>query len=210
MESLGIKICCLGASNTRILVDGEGRKIKDMNYPTMLGLRLRTTVRNYGVSGANITPTDQRDDSYIERAPDMEECDLVIVQGEGNDAIHGVPLGEAGDSTTDTYCGSVRSLIRLIREKQPKAKLLMLSGMRKKRQPVRADGLCHDDFHRAYLAVCSLEGLRVIDFYTDSELDPEIREAMPDGVHMSERACMHYADRLSGIIRAMYEAKEVE
>jgi lysophospholipase L1-like esterase len=204
MITNGKTIICIGASNTRIIVDENGRHLSDMNYPTMLGLRLRARVRNFGVSGSNITPCDERTDSYIERVEQIDgDCDIVLLQGEGNDAVHGIPLGEAGDATPDTYTGAVRTLIRKLKQKFEGKTLIVLSGMKKKRAPVRTDGRTHDDFHRAFVQVCESEGALLVDFYTDEVLDPTNPEYMPDGVHMSERACMYYADKLSDIIRSL-------
>lgn len=211
MNTANIKINCLGASNTRIIRAADGTKIRDINYPVLLGLRLRAacpdapcTVRNYGVSGTNITPVPGRADSYLERAAGMDgDADLIILQGEGNDASHGVPLGTPGDTSPDTFCGALRCLIALLRRDFPSARLLVLTAMRKGREPKRADGLTHADFHAAFIAVCRLCGTEPVDFCTDTVMNPADPAVMPDGVHMSERGCSYYADRLAGIIAGL-------
>ncbi len=204
MNTNGKTIFCIGASNTRVIVDDDGRPLSDMNYPLMLGLRLRARVRNFGVSGSNITPCESRNDSYIERVEKIDEdCDIVLLQGEGNDAVHGIPLGEVGDLTPESYTGALRTLIRKLKKKFDGKTLIVLTGMRKRRAAVRTDGLTHDDFHRAFTEVASEEGVLIVDFYADEVLDPTNPEYMPDGVHMSERACMYYADKLADIIRSL-------
>lgn len=195
-------INCLGASNTRILIDDEGKKARDINYPVMLGLRLRCEIRNYGVSGTNIALQEGRNDSYLERAPLMEQgADIIIVQGGGNDANHGIPLGEPDSTDPYTYCGALRSLIRLIRTEFPSSRLIISAAMRRKKPKARPDGLGWIEFHNAFVSVARSEGIEPIDFWQDPLLDPDKPESLPDGVHMSESACAHMADVFADYIR---------
>ena len=203
MNTENIIINCLGASNTQILIDNEGIKTKEINYPVLLGLRLRCTTRNYGKSGTNIAKQEGREDSYIERAPRMEHgADVIIVQGGGNDCNHCIPLGELDSTDPSTYCGALRSVIRLIKSDFPESKLIISSSMRKRKEPqLREDDLKHIDFHNAFMAVSRSEGIEPINFYDDPELDPFNPESMPDGTHMSEKACKHMADIFADYIR---------
>ena len=74
--------------------------------------------------------------------------------------------------------------------------------MRKKREPQkRTDGLTHWDFHKAFLSVCEKQGVELIDFYNDPMLDPFDAQSMPDGLHMSEKACRHMAQVIAERIR---------
>lgn len=202
MKTENIVINCLGASNTRILIDNEGIKTKEINYPVLLGLRLRCATRNYGKSGTNIAKEWGREDSYIERAREMERgADIIILQGGGNDCSHCIPLGEPDSTNAYTYCGALRSLIRLIKSDFPEARLIVASSMRKMHEPQRDDGLGHEDFHNAFMAVSRSEGIEPINFYDDPALDPFNPESLPDGTHMSERACKHMADVFAEYIR---------
>ena len=202
----GLKINCLGASNTRIIRGENGEKIKDINYPRILGLLLRCTTRNYGVSGTNIARCEDRADSYAERMPMMDrDADVVIFQGEGNDCSHCLPLGTPGDTDDTTFCGAVRTVIGYLRATFPQAKLIVLSGLDKKNPPKkRTDGLTHADFHRAFMETCRLCGAEAHDFTLDPQLRCDDPEAMPDGLHMSEKACRHYADTVADLIRAAF------
>ena len=203
MNTDKLVINCLGASNTQILIDNEGIRTREINYPVLLGLRLRCRTRNYGVSGTNIARQEGREDSYLERAPMMERADVIIVQGGGNDANHGIPLGGLDSTDPYTYCGALRSLIRLIKSDFPEARLIVSSSMRKKKEPQREDGLKHIDFHNAFMAVSRSEGVEPINFYDDPALDPFDPESMPDGTHMSEKACKHMADVFAEYIRSL-------
>lgn len=198
-------INCLGASNTRMLIDNEGVRTKEINYPVMLGLRLRCTTRNYGKNGSSIALQPGREDSYYERARGMEkDADIIIFQGGGNDCNHGVPLGELGSTDPYTYCGAIRLLIRMIRSEYPGAQLIVSTAMQKKNEPrKRTDGLKHIDFYNAFVSVCRSEGIEPIDFMNDPLLDPFDPESLPDGEHMSERACMHMADVFAEYIQRM-------
>ena len=203
MNTENLIINCLGASNTQILIDNEGIKTKEINYPVLLGLRLRCTTRNYGKGGTNIAMQEGREDSYLERAPKMEHgADIIIVQGGGNDCSHCIPLGELDSTDPYTYCGGLRSLIRFIKSEYPESKLIISASMRKKKDPdKRTDGLKHLDFHNAFMAVSRSEGIEPINFYEDEVLDPFNLEAMPDGLHMSEKGCGHMADVFAEYIR---------
>ena len=205
-----LKINCLGASNTKVTValDAEGNKVvhRDVNYPSLLAARLGCTVRNYGVSGTNIAVSDGREDSYFERKDGMDrDADIVIVQGEVNDANHNIPLGVPGDTSPSTYCGAVLSIIRWVRAEFPTSKLIMLDGMRKARLVRTVDEHTHLDFHKAFVAVCELEGLTPISFYDDPMLDPNDKNSMPDGTHMIRSACEHYADKVADAVRKIIE-----
>ncbi len=205
MKIENITINCLGASNTRILIDDEGKKARDINYPVMLGLRLRCNIRNYGVSGTNIAMQEGRTDSYLERAPMMEEgADIIIVQGGGNDANHNIPLGELDSADPYTYCGAIRSLIRALRRDFPDSRLIFSAAMRRKKLKQRSDDLGWFEFHEAFVSVCRSEGIDPIDFWYDDALDPNDPASLPDGTHMSETACGHMADVFAEYIRKLY------
>ena len=203
MNTEKLTINCLGASNTQILIDNEGIKTKEINYPVLLGLRLRCKTRNYGIGGTNIAKQEGREDSYLERAPMMEHgADVIILQGGGNDCNHCIPLGDLDSTDPYTYCGALRSLIRMIKSDYPESKLIVSTSMRKKREPQkRTDDLGHLDFHKAFVSVCRSEDIEPVDFYNDPELDPFDPESMPDGTHMSEKACKHMADVFAEYIR---------
>lgn len=205
MNTEKLVINCLGASNTRIAIDSEGNKRNDLNYPAMLAQILNCTVRNYGVSGTNIAKQDGREDSYFERADGMESgADFIIIQGGGNDASHCLPLGELGSDDPYTYCGALRGLIKKVKRSHPQAKIMVSTSMRKKKSPQnRTDGLTHLDFHNAFLSVCEMEEVELLDFYNDPVLDPFNAESMPDGLHMSENACKHMAQVFADKIKTM-------
>ena len=210
MDVSTLKIKCLGASNTRITVslDAEGNKVvhKDVNYPSLLQERLSCAVRNYGVSGTNITMEKSRCDSYCERMWGMDkDADLVIVQGEGNDANHNIPLGKPGDTDPSTYCGAIHAVITGIRKEFPDARILMLDGMRKARLRRTCDEYTHLDFHRAYVETVRLCGLEPISFFDDGMLDPHDKDSMPDGTHMSVNSCNHYADKVAAAVKSVFE-----
>lgn len=195
MNTKQLVINCLGASNTRILIDTNGVARTDINYPTFLAEILGCTVRNYGVSGTNIAKQEGRTDSYVERAEEMEtDADVIIIQGGGNDASHGLPLGDADSMDPYTYCGALHTLIENVKRANPNARLLLSTAMRKKQEPQnRTDGLTHFDFYQAFVAVCKKQGVACIDFYKDPILDPLDTQRMPDGLHMSETACNYMA-----------------
>lgn len=205
-----LKINCLGASNTRVTVslDREGKRVVDqnVNYPSLLAERLGCEVRNYGVSGCNIAVDASRSDSYYERLCDMDkDVDLVILQGEGNDANHNIPLGEVGDTDPQTYCGAIRSIIIRIRNEFPRSRILALDGVKKVRIKRTCDGCTHLDFHEAFIKTAALEGVETVGFFADPRVDPTDKSSMPDGAHMSVSTCGYYADRVASAVIKMFE-----
>lgn len=210
MDVTALKINCLGASNTKVTVslDAEGNKVvhRDVNYPSLLAERLGCTVRNYGVSGTNIAVQEGREDSYFERKDGMDrDADVIIVQGEGNDANHNIPLGKVGDTDPKTYCGALRSILTWVKAEYPNARLITLDGMRKAKLRRTVDEYTHLDFHRAFVAVSELEGITPISFFDDPALDPHNKGSMPDGTHMKREACEHYADKVAEAVKGLFE-----
>ena len=203
METKGLKINCLGASNTRIIKTVDGITVRDVNYPVILGLILRCTVRNYGLPGSNIAVTPDRSDSYAERVAGMEkDADLVILQGWGNDARHGVPIGRPADLRPDTYIGALELCILNIEKIYPRSKLILLSGFSVRRSTKRlGDGLPYEEFAEAFFETGRRFGCEPLDFYSDSRFDPDNPEALPDGIHMSEKTCRIYSDKVADLIR---------
>lgn len=210
METKKLKINCLGASNTRIIKTADRETVREVNYPVILGLLLRCTVRNYGVNGTNIAIMEGRQDSYFERAPLMDkDADIVILQGDGNDANNCVPLGEPGTEDVRTFRGAVGSLIDYIRRDFPCAELIIAAGMPKLNSPKRrADGLDHEDFHAAFIEVCRSRGIEPIDPYADPLMRADDPKMMPDGTHLSEKGCRYYAEMIAEKV-AEKEAKKV-
>ena len=206
MDYSKLKINCLGASNTQVTKTEDKHTVWDVNYPSMLASLLHCEVRNYGASGTNIAADGQRTDSYYERAPLMDtDADVVILQGDGNDASHKLPLGTPGDSDPHTFCGAIAGCISVFREKMPGAKIVSVTGMKKLHQPERDDGLTHEDFHRAFIDTCRVCGVEPHDFGADPLLSWENPDIMPDGLHMSEKGCRHYVEVVAELIRKLYE-----
>jgi hypothetical protein len=205
MRTEGIKINCLGASNTRIVVTDGRESVRDVNYPVILGLLLRCTVRNYGVCGSCVALTGERTDSYLERLPAMDrDADVVILQGWGNDNHRDVPLGSPGDRCETSYRGALALCIERIRLLFPDAKLLVLSGLDRRLPPrVRPDGLTIDDFIGAFFETCRRCGAEPHDFFRDPLIRAADPSEMPDGVHMSETACRHYAEVTADLIKEL-------
>ena len=197
-----LKINCLGASNTQIIKSAENEKVYEVNYPVILGLLLRCTVRNYGKCGANIAADDVRHDSYVERMTSMvPDTDVFVLQGAGNDFGHDIPLGTPGERNERTYCGAIAVIVDYVRKTSPGARIIAVSGMRRHHYDrPRADGLTRDAMHEAFMGTCRLLGIEPHDFTADPLLDPYNPEMMPDGVHMSEKGCRHYAEVIASLI----------
>ena len=77
--------------------------------------------------------------------------DIVFVVGGRNDYNQDYPIGQVGDTTTDTFCGALAVLIDGLREKYPDSLILFSTSWY-----VNADMKAYTD---ATLAVCNRKGI---------------------------------------------------
>lgn len=126
-------ISFLGDSNTagRNVIDKENNRFDNVITKKCSLKR----ANNYGISGTRIahqripSPKARHDGNFCVRAWDMDpESDIIVVMGGSNDYGSGdAPLGNPGDSTRETFSGSVEYLCKLLKENYPNATIVFLT-----------------------------------------------------------------------------------
>lgn len=137
MNTQGLIFNFLGDSIT------EGHSVEDIAHnrfdnvlKELCGLK---EVRNYGIGGTRIAHQHRAsvnawwDLDFCGRAERMaQDADVVIVFGGTNDYGHGdAPFGQVGDTTRNTFCGSVRCLMEILVRRHPTAKLIFMTPARR-------------------------------------------------------------------------------
>lgn len=213
MKLEGKVISFLGDSNTagRNVVDKENNRFDNVIFNKCNLKR----ANNYGISGTRIahqrvpSPKARHDGNFCVRAWDMDpESDIIIVIGGSNDYGTGdAPLGNPGDSTRDTFCGSVEYLCSLLKENYPNAKVVFFTPPHSKGDylpspnPLKKN--CPEvhvlvDYVDMILKIVPKYGFPVFDLYRDLGIDFNNSEQCEnlsfDGLHFNDAGNRMLAD----------------
>ena len=179
---------------------------------------------NYGISGTRIapqiivgepTPVDLGD--FCKRAKEMNKnSDIIIVFGGTNDYGHGnAPFGEESDRTPDTYCGSVHSLMKYLRDEYPDAAIVFMTPMHRLNDARPASdarkainpGKPLADYVEVICNAAPLYNINVLDLFRTLPLDPNdeaIKQLyVPDGLHPNDLGQHIIAELLFNYLRAL-------
>jgi len=114
MENEKMTINFLGDSIT----NGAGANEYESCYVELVGKKLNSQVRNYGIGGTRFARQkelrgDMSDEDFLMRSKSMErDADFVFVFGGTNDYGHGdAPIGMIDSMDVYTFCGAVNVLI---------------------------------------------------------------------------------------------------
>ena len=222
MELKGKIIDFLGDS----LTEGKGLDDDGNRYDRyiwkMCGLK---KANNYGIGGTRIAyqhkPSEKarHDLDFCGRCWDMDpEADIIVVFGGTNDYGHGdAPIGEAGDTGRETFCGALDYLFRTIRELYPSAFLVMVTPGHRfdddTEPPV--DKLVHKgiegkqlyEYVNAIVKVCGIHNVPVLNLYEKLGIDPkkpEDREKYTlDGLHYNDNGHVAVANCIMDFLRSL-------
>ncbi|WEV58382.1 SGNH/GDSL hydrolase family protein [Bifidobacterium sp. ESL0728] len=168
-------------------------------------------VRNFGVCGARIALTDDRDDSFIERYQKMSnDANIITVMGGVNDFQHDVPLGTFGQRNERTFLGAFDIVLSGVIAANPEASIVVFTPMPnlfhnpQKNYPTslqpNALGLHQQDYVDAIKRVAQHYVVPVVDLYASSGMCPYIPEQQkqyqPDGLHYSVKGYARLARRI--------------
>lgn len=154
-------------------------------------------IRKYGVCGSTVSIFSERDDSFVERMPQMQmDYDLCIVYGGVNDYNHSLPLGTIESRGTDTFYGAVRYLAEQLLAGNPKGELFFITPMKTRDfkgyphwNAGNEGGWKLIDYRNAIMDVCREYSIPVLDFFSTSGITADIPEMkayiQPDGLHPS-------------------------
>jgi hypothetical protein len=121
-------------------------------WPQLLAEKYEMDYRSYGKGGNAIASTKASGTPMVTRYREMRGgVDIVFVVGGRNDYNQDYPVGQVGDTTTDTFCGALSVLIDGLREKYPDSLILFSTSWY-----VNADMKAYTD---ATLAVCNRKGI---------------------------------------------------
>ena len=121
-------------------------------WPALLAEKYEMDYRSYGKSGNGIVSPLATGTPMVTRYREMRNnVDIVFVVGGRNDYNHSYPVGQVGDTTTETFCGALSVLIDGLREKYPSSLILFSTSWY-----VNADMKAYTD---ATLAVCEMKGI---------------------------------------------------
>ena len=174
-------------------------------------------VNNYGIGGSRIAhrfhPSEKArfDLDFCGRCWDMDKsADVIVVFGGVNDYFHGdAPMGKPGDTSRDTFCGSVDYLCRTIRELYPDAVPVFFApahcfsdaGYSESRHRYigREEHLL-SEYSRNILEIAPRHGFHVFDMAKELGIDPkksdEREKYTTDGIHFNDIAHHMIADAM--------------
>ena len=121
-------------------------------WPQLLAEKYEMDYRSYGKGGNAIASTKATGTPMVTRYREMRGgADIVFVVGGRNDYNQSYPVGQVGDTTTDTFCGALSVLLDGLREKYPDSLILFSTSWY-----VNAEMKAYTD---ATLAVCEMKGI---------------------------------------------------
>jgi lysophospholipase L1-like esterase len=142
-------------------------------------------------------------------------ADIVVVFGGTNDFGHGdAPFGTDQDETADTFCGALHVLYRKLKNRYPKATIVVLTPLHRicedniygdgsKKVPTRPLSSYVEQIRKT----AALYSFPVLDLYQVAELDPndEVihRDLMPDGLHPNADGHAILAEKIADYLLKM-------
>lgn len=194
---------------------GSGTSDPMYTYHAVLGRAVEAAaVNNYGIGGTRIAryfcPGENWGPAFVDRYEDMSDtADLVLTFGGTNDYGQGVPLGEIGDRTPETYCGACHLLFSGLIEKYPQARIAVILPMQRAgcTQPHPETGHTLLEYVDRQKTIAGLYSLPTLDLYREVGICVDLpvqRECFcPDGVHPNDAGAARIAARLEAFLRAI-------
>ena len=185
-------IYCIGDSVAR------GSRAKK-NYGQFLSEKLNVRTNNFAVGGATFSTTSNN--NIYKQANQIQNADLVIVQGTDDDWLYGNGI-EIGTDKTDinTFYGAFYQTIKLIRLQNKGVKIVCMTAtrqlpvngnrIRRKDTDKNSLDLTLEDYVNAQVLACTELGVPVFDAYHTNIIDPYNpafrSKCMIDGLHPNE------------------------
>lgn len=157
-------------------------------------------IYNHAVSATCLTAV--MPDSGIEIIKKKEnrhpDADVIILWHGTNDWYYGNQLGEDADTDELTFCGALNSAIRLLKDTNPEAKIILPTPLLRWQAPVDGEegeallvknriGITQTGYTDAIRCIGLREGCIVIDMRKETGFTvQDIARYLPDGVHPSK------------------------
>jgi len=200
------------------VVDIENNRFDNV-LKRLCGLK---AVNNYGIGGTRIahqfipSETPRWDLSFCARARDMDKsADIIVVFGGVNDYLHGdAPFGKIGDTSRDTFCGSVDFLISFLKETYPDAALVFLTPAhcigdgQPSTSPFKyIEGYPLKNYVNVIEKTAAHYQVPVLNLFEKLGIDPNIKEDCEkyttDGLHFNDKGHFIIAEKLKSFLEAL-------
>lgn len=204
-----VTMACIGSSST--LPTKVDRAYPD-TVKNILGLK---EVYNYGVSWSTLAyiedchchpDSDYNHDPYVFRYENIEEADIIIIQGGGhNDYGCLIPIGSIDDTDPTTFYGALNILIEGLKTKFPDSYIMFMTAFNTYGgDAYNRDGVNHRDFSQAILEACEKHNVDCLDIYTNMPFDRATDTV--DGTHPTQEYIDHvWAPKIAEFIRENYK-----
>lgn len=205
-----------GAFGGSMLVAKKGNKTEYQSALSMHNLAISICNRNFGVQKASVEALNRRSggENYVETldilaAVDFESVELLIIEHGVNDYLSGVPVKNGRDLyDTDTFCGTLRSVITMLREEYPDMRIVLVTPAYC--APIEGDGTYRycdetsygggylEEYVNAELSVAEEMDVEIIDLYHIMDMNKENFDTyLYDGLHFNEHGRKIVADILA-------------
>lgn len=206
-----LKINFLGDSIT----EGAMASKEENTYVYLVGKMTNSLTRNYGISGSRfakqiIPSVEPRFDMFFaSRVYNMDHlADYVFIFGGTNDYGHGdAPFGEFGDTTPDTFYGSIDYLVNELLKYFKKEQIVFIPPLyRLNENSRRGDGSKPDgsktlqEYRDAMMEVLNKYDIKVLDL-KDKMGKAENNPLLADGLHPNDEGHRYLAELISEYIK---------
>lgn len=191
LKELGVENPFIGKQGVAFGTSLTYRAISDYGYLDFLPGLSGATIDNQGISsamiGTNILPAVKAYTGYASK-------DFVIVEGFVNDWAHNVGIGDWNDSTEQTVCGCVRSIINYILSQNNKLTIFFVldhygklyAGMDCSSTAQNTNNLTQYEYYEKIAKTCESLGIPVIKQYAESQICENTPDYLYDQIHPSE------------------------
>lgn len=153
---------------------------------------------NYGVSGYKIS------DVYDKVTSVTDGADIIFVMAGVNDQQFSVPLGEMGDTTSDTIYGALYMLCGKLKEKYPTSIIIYITPAYQSKYP-HSSGITSYEVAKAIREVCGKFAIAVYDNFVLSGIySTNLSNFTTDRCHWNDKAHEMVGKNLSQFMLATF------
>ena len=167
---VGIKWALIGDSLTEYNLRAK------KHYFDYISEKTGISIFNYGVSGSGYMARQSEDKAFYQRIPLIEEnIDLYTIFGSGNDTRE-TPLGNITDTGTESVCGCINTTIDAIYQRNPIAKIGIITPTPWKDRTPSDDGNILMQYTDLLAQICKRRSIPCLNLYYESLLNPNSEE----------------------------------
>lgn len=159
---------CLGDS----LTESNSRTTK--HYFDYIAEKTGIKTVNLGVSGTGYMRRQDINRAFYQRVSDIpEDADVITIFGSGNDLSSDQTLGDVTDTGTDTICGCINTTIDAIYERNPLARLGIVTPTPWVGSAPSKPTCGMAKYSEAIVEICKRRSIPCLDLYHESNLRPD-------------------------------------